>query len=171
MGTRNTQKNRPNHWVYISWHQTPQKTSFWYDDIFKWKHFPRYWPFVRRIHGSRVDYPHKGQWSGPLVFSLIRAWTNGRANNRDAGDLRRHCAHYGVTYLSWILYYLLLQRYRKFFGLIRWIDYEIIRRKLNRLGDNEVGYRVCRNASRCLLATFTLVPFNQERGCTNLKIG
>ena len=31
------------------------------------------------------------------MFSLIRAWTNGWANNRDAEDLRRHRAHYDVT--------------------------------------------------------------------------
>ena len=41
--------------------------------------------------------PHKGQWHGALMFSLICAWTNGWANNRDSGELRRHCAHYDVT--------------------------------------------------------------------------
>ena len=51
-------------------------------------------PFVMGIHGSPVDSPHKGQWRGALMFSLICAWTNGRANTRDAGDLRRHHAHY-----------------------------------------------------------------------------
>ena len=25
----------------------------WHDDVIKWKHFPRYWPFVRGIHRSR----------------------------------------------------------------------------------------------------------------------
>ena len=25
----------------------------WHDDVIKWKHFPRYWPFVRRIHRSQ----------------------------------------------------------------------------------------------------------------------
>ena len=34
-------------------------------------------------------FPHKGQWHGALMFSLICAWTNGWANNRDAGDLGR----------------------------------------------------------------------------------
>ena len=67
------------------------------DDIIKWKHFPRYWPFVWGIHRSPVNSPHKGQWRGALMFSLICAWTNGRVNNRDAGDLRRHPAHYDVT--------------------------------------------------------------------------
>ena len=62
--------------------------------------FPRYWHFVRGIHRSRVNSPHKGQWRGALVFSLICAWTNGWANNRDAGDLRRHHAHYDVTVMA-----------------------------------------------------------------------
>ena len=44
-----------------------------------------------------ADSPHKGQWRGAWMFSLIYAWTNGRANNRDAGDLRHNLAHYDVT--------------------------------------------------------------------------
>ena len=31
-----------------------------HDDIIKWKHFPRYWPFVWRIHRSPVNSPHQG---------------------------------------------------------------------------------------------------------------
>ena len=63
----------------------------------KWKHFLRYWPFVRGIHRWPVDSSHKAQWRGGCVFSLICAWTNGWASNRNAGDLRRHRAHYDVT--------------------------------------------------------------------------
>ena len=63
----------------------------------KWKHFPRYWPFVRGIHPSPVNSPHKGQWRGALMFSLIFVWINGWVNNREAGDLRHYRAHYGVT--------------------------------------------------------------------------
>ena len=66
----------------------------WHDDVIKWKHFPRYWPFVREIHRSPVNSPHKGQWGGALMFSLICAWTNGWTDRRDTGDLRCHCAHY-----------------------------------------------------------------------------
>ena len=44
--------------------------------------------------------PHKDQWRGTLMFSVICAWTNGWANNRDAGDLRHHCAHYDVTLMT-----------------------------------------------------------------------
>ena len=64
-----------------------------HDDVMKWKHFPRYWPFVWGIHRPPVNFPHKSQWRGVLMFSLIFAWMNGR----EAGDLRRHRAHYGVT--------------------------------------------------------------------------
>ena len=71
-----------------------------HDDVIKWKHFPRYWPFVRGIHRSSVNSPHKGQCSGVLMFSLICARINGWANNREAGDLRRHRAHYDVIVMS-----------------------------------------------------------------------
>ena len=64
-----------------------------HDDVIKWKHFPRYWLFVQGIH----RWPHKGQWRGALMFTLICAWMNGWVNNREAGDLIRHCAHYDVT--------------------------------------------------------------------------
>ena len=57
-----------------------------HDDVIKWKHFPRYWPFVRRIHPSPVNSPHKGQWRGALMFSLICTRISGWINNREAGD-------------------------------------------------------------------------------------
>ena len=80
-----------------------------HDDVIKWKHFPRYLPFVRGIHRPPVNSPHKGQWRGALMFSLICAWMNGCINNREAGDLRRHRAHYDVTviYESWLSFNLL----------------------------------------------------------------
>ena len=68
-----------------------------HDDVIKWKHFPRYWSFVRGIHRSPVNSRHKGQWRGALMFYLICAWTNRWVNNREAGDLRRHQAHYDVS--------------------------------------------------------------------------
>ena len=68
-----------------------------HDDVIKWKHFPRYWPFARGIHQSPVNSTHKGRWRGGLMFSLIRVWISGGLNNREAGDLRRHRAHYDVT--------------------------------------------------------------------------
>ena len=84
-------------WVGIS---MVNKDKTWYDDVIRWKHFPRYWPFVRGIHRSPVNSPHKGQWRGALTFSLICVWINGWVNNREAGDLRRYLAHYDVIVLS-----------------------------------------------------------------------
>ena len=68
-----------------------------HDDVIKWKHFPHNWPFVRGIYRSPVNSPHKGQWRGVLMFYLICAWINGWVKNREAGELRRHRAHYGYV--------------------------------------------------------------------------
>ena len=99
------------------------------DDDIKWNHFPRYWPFVRGIHRSPVTFvrgihrspvnsPHKGQWRGALMFPLICAWTNAWVNNREAGDLRRHRAHYDVIIMIFCLFALYL--YDKFVDDIGW---------------------------------------------------
>ena len=73
-----------------------------HDNVIKWKHFPRYWPFVRGTHRWPVNSPHKSQWHGALVFSLICACINGWVNNRKAGDLRCHRAHYDVTVMIYL---------------------------------------------------------------------
>ena len=39
-----------------------------HDDVIKWNHFPHYWPFMREIHRSPMNSPHKGQWRGALMF-------------------------------------------------------------------------------------------------------
>ena len=49
------------------------------------------------------EFPTKGQWHGALMLSLICAWINGWVNNREAGDLRCHHAHYGVTVMNIML--------------------------------------------------------------------
>ena len=64
-----------------------------HDDVIKWKHFLRYWP---------LNSPHKGQWRGALMFSLICARINSWVNNGEAGDLGHNRAHYDVTVmLNW----------------------------------------------------------------------
>ena len=92
---------KPYHTFYQAtpcrWYSQQEKSHcnpWWCRQI---KTFPRYWPFVRGIHRSPVNSPHKGQWRGALTFSLICAWTNGWANNREAGDLRRHRAHHDAN--------------------------------------------------------------------------
>ena len=63
-------------------------------------HSLRYWPFVQGIHRWLVNSLHKGQWCGALIFPLICTRINGPVNNREAGDLRRHQAHYDVTVMT-----------------------------------------------------------------------
>ena len=81
---------------------TPIETILKHDDVIKWKHFPRNWPFVRGIHRSPVNSPHKSQWRGALMFSLICVWINDWVNNREAGDLRRYRSHYDVSVMLWV---------------------------------------------------------------------
>ena len=87
----------------VAFNLSPTETGIFresHDDVIKWKHFPRYWPFVRGIHRSPVNSPHKGQWRGVLMFSLICARINAWVNNREAGDLRCYRAHYDVTVMK-----------------------------------------------------------------------
>ena len=68
------------------------------DDVIKWKHFPRYWPFVQGIHQLPVNSPHKGQWRrGLMCFFDLRL--NKRLSKQSWGwwietpsrSLWRHC--------------------------------------------------------------------------------
>ena len=57
----------------------------------QWKHFPRYWPFVREFPG-----PGEVPAQRPVTRSFdvfFYDWVN----NREAGDLRRHRGHYDVN--------------------------------------------------------------------------
>ena len=64
-----------------------------------------------------VNSPHKGQWRGALMFSLICARINDWVNSREAGDLRRHRGHYDVNVmklrLCWTVYYANNRKYTK----------------------------------------------------------
>ena len=55
---------------------------------------------MRGIHRSPVNSPHKGQWRGALMFSFICAWIYSWVNDYEAGDLRRHRAHYDVIVMD-----------------------------------------------------------------------
>ena len=62
---------------------------------------------MSRMSRSPVNSPHKGQWRGALMFSLICVWINDWVNNRKAGDLRRYHAHYDVTVMNlWHINYI-----------------------------------------------------------------
>ena len=96
-----------NTWSEVGWpSETLEGNKTPHDDVIKWKHFPRYSPFVRGIHRSPVISPHKGQWRGALMFSLTCAWINGWVNNRKIGDLRRHHGHNDVTIMAPLYHWL-----------------------------------------------------------------
>ena len=124
------------HWVKIvvSW------SKFSHDDVIKRKYFPRNWPFVRGIHRSPGNSPHKGQWREAMMFSLICVWINGWVNNREAGDLRRCRAHYDVIVMVEVIsagstidtypapnYYFYQWISMTLYGVTRpqWVDYTI----------------------------------------------
>ena len=50
--------------------------------------------------GEFTGDPHKGQWRGALMLSLICVWINGWVNNREASDLRHHSTHYDVIVMN-----------------------------------------------------------------------
>ena len=62
-----------------------------HDDVIKWKHFPRNWPFVRGNHRWPVNSPTKASDAELWCFLRLK---NDWVNNRDAGDLRRYRTHY-----------------------------------------------------------------------------
>ena len=67
-----------------------------------------YWPFVRGIHRSPLNSPHKGQCRGALVFSLICAQIYSWVNNREAGDLRGHSLHYDVIVMRCEVHFIFI---------------------------------------------------------------
>ena len=72
----------------------------YHDDVIKWKHFPRYWPFVRGIDRSLVNSPHQSPVTRSFDVFFDLAWINIWVNIREAGDLRRHRAHYDVIVMN-----------------------------------------------------------------------
>ena len=69
-----------------------------HDDVIKWKHFLRYWPFVRGIHRSLVNSPNKGHWRGALLNKRLskQSWgwwleTTSHSLWRRCNGLRPYC--------------------------------------------------------------------------------
>ena len=61
------------------WHKSPllldQPIRYWltslHDDVIKWKHLPRYWPFVRGIHRSTVTGEFPAQMPAMRSFEVF----------------------------------------------------------------------------------------------------
>ena len=86
-------------WSHVA--NWPLKHSATHDVI---KTFSESLACVLGIRQWPVNSPHKGQWSGALMFSLICAWINGWVNNHQADDSRRHRAHYDATVMKYLPY-------------------------------------------------------------------
>ena len=72
-------------------HRSSPIMSKQHDYVIQWKHFPRYCPFEWEIHRWPVNSTQKGQWCGPLLLSLICAWTNSWA-------ICRYASAPGISY-------------------------------------------------------------------------
>ena len=92
-------------WCDPSTHLSHRDHSAWHDDVIKWKHFPRYWPFVRGIHRSRWIPRTKASDAELDVFFYLRA--NKRLSKQPRGwwfetpswSLWRQCNGYGLGQL------------------------------------------------------------------------
>ena len=87
--------------IFIDIHLYQRQMRSTHDDVIKWKYFFR---VTGRVWGEFTGH----RWiprtnASDAMFSLILAWINSWVNNREAGDLRRHRAHYDVTVMMYKL--------------------------------------------------------------------
>ena len=103
---------RPNHQrtVYLRKMcrlQLKNRQKFTYDDVIERKHFPLCWPFVRGIHRSPVNSPHKRSVTRSFNVSLISA-LNKRLSKQVWGwwfeapsrPLWRHCNVFSYEFID-----------------------------------------------------------------------
>ena len=65
--------------AYKTWYQSQGWSRIRHDDVIKWKHFPRHWPFVRGIHRSPVKTPRHwplwGEFPGDRMILVLMILT------------------------------------------------------------------------------------------------
>ena len=130
----------------------------YHDDVIKWKHFPRYCPFVRRIYPSPVN----SQWRRASMFSLICAWTNSRANNGGPGDLRHHRSHYDIIVMTQggpIYFCLLLSLFNIHLGAMLNVQFQKHGYRFDCAASCEVNFQFSQNNSLCLLTDLICMEF------------
>ena len=76
-------------------HWSNQLTGWW-NWMFPWWHHQME-TFSALLALYAGEFRAQRKWCRTLMFSFICAWINGWVNNREAGDLRRHRAHYDVN--------------------------------------------------------------------------
>ena len=105
-----------------------------------------------------VNSPHKGQWRGALMFTLICARINDWVNNREAGDLRRLLDHYDVSVM---IYTIKIRQSSLIFVMgipLRHLYIEIIPKTLSVLRTDrkhKYGSKVCHKILACQGLNFT----------------
>ena len=70
--------------------------SLAHDDVIKWKHFSRPWPLCREFARHRWIPLTKAMDAELWCFLWSAPWIYRWVNNREAGDLRGHRAHYDI---------------------------------------------------------------------------
>ena len=128
--------------------------KFHHDDVIKWKYFPRYWQFVRGIHRSPVNSPHKGQWRGALMFSFICVWINGWVNDREAGDLRCYRAHYDVIVMMQSAFVGLYYQFWLVAMCVIYLSISTINKFINTAKIDEIPYFTKLLECRCMLVIY-----------------
>ena len=83
------------------WRYVQNQMSWWRNQM---EHFCRLLALCGRNSSVTGDFPSESSVTRDLIFSLIRAWTSGWENNRDAGDLKRHWPHYDITVMNFIMH-------------------------------------------------------------------
>ena len=76
-----------NHWAMM------------HDDLIKWKHFLRYGAICAENSSVTGEFSAQRPVTRSFYF-FICAWLKGSVSNHEAGDLRRHRPHYGVTVMG-----------------------------------------------------------------------
>ena len=118
-------------WVCVvgCWHQQPcVLTRLWQRGVATWRRhqMETFSVLLALCAGKSLftgEFPSQRPVTRSFDFSFICAWLNGWVNNLEAGDLRRHRAHYDVivmnplgvdvslTYLPWLYIYISQEGY------------------------------------------------------------
>ena len=71
-----------------------------HNDLIQWKHFRVTGLLCGEFTGHQWIPLRKASDAEARCFLWSALWINVWVNNREAGDLRRHCAHYGVIVMQ-----------------------------------------------------------------------
>ena len=87
------------HCEFVTWIRDKKKT-WWHHQMKTLSVLLALW-----VGNSPVtkNSPHKGQWRGALMFSLICAWTHASAKHRDTYDLRCYWSHNDITIMIYVV--------------------------------------------------------------------